>query len=487
MTMDPRQFILLLIAIAVPLYLSATNRRRLLVGWVCVTLFVHVFDTVTITNLPAGRIVGLLYLPTAVLNAPAWLKLRPARAWLLNFGYLVILGVIFGFLWPWADITGNRPITMQAPGRAVIYLVRMLADVSLTVFLTRELLKPGAILYAARMMLLGALLTATAGIVFLVKPEWDFYLLITGLRDYIFSSGIDRARGLSFEPRGLGMACAYGVMILILLPGAIWRRALQLVALLLGLLASYSASALALLGTGVATSWLFFSGRVRRAVIGMLLLLVAFIAVAAIVIPDKFAVAADNIQQRFDPTMKLQGAVAENLGQEIAYRLDAFDASATLFLLDQPQFLLLGSGPGMVLLPASAYVPPGVYSILYGPDVGLNGLPTLGLLHEVSNSGIVGLIAWLVQVIAGWKALRYLGRHHATDARAREWRFGLALFLLGAAFYVVQMSPTSPVWSVILAIGWAAVAEAAALRARARAPAAVPAAEPLPEPEPVRA
>jgi hypothetical protein len=87
--MDPQQLILLVIATIVPLTLFAMGRTRLILGWVGITLAVHIFDTTTITNLPAGRIVGLLFLPTFLLNLRMWLRLPPVRAWMVNFLYLL--------------------------------------------------------------------------------------------------------------------------------------------------------------------------------------------------------------------------------------------------------------------------------------------------------------------------------------------------------------------------------------------------------------
>ena len=51
--MDIRQPLLLLLAIAVPLLLFRLRRPDLVVGWIAITLTVHIFDTNLLTNLPA--------------------------------------------------------------------------------------------------------------------------------------------------------------------------------------------------------------------------------------------------------------------------------------------------------------------------------------------------------------------------------------------------------------------------------------------------
>jgi hypothetical protein len=150
----------------------------------------------------------------------------------------------------------------------------------------------------------------------------------------------------------------------------------------------------------------------------------------------------------------LLGARAEGLGERIGFQLEIFDASAFLFWLENPLYCLTGAGPGLVSLPASYYVPPGAYSIIWNEDVGVNSLPTHGVLLEISNSGLAGLGLWLFQVGLSWKAMRVLGRSHA-EGTAQDWRLGRGMFLLGAALYCVQVS-VSPVWSIFCGIGWGA-------------------------------
>ncbi|MBV9791508.1 MAG: hypothetical protein JOZ51_25145 [Chloroflexi bacterium] len=473
-----QQAILLCAAVLIPALLLALGKTRLLLGWVGFTLSVHVFDTALLTNLPAGRVVGLLYLPLMLLAAPSWLRLPPARAWLINFAYLLVLGVMFGFLWPWPDTTGNRPLMMTAPGRTIIFTIRLISDLSLTVFVARQLRRPGNIRVLGQAIILGAALTALAGI-FNFVTKIDPYYLITGLRDL---GGNQRARGLSFEPRGLGMACAYGLMVLIVMPGRLSLQRLAVLGVtLLGLLVSYSTSALAIFVAGLAASWLFLSNRVRLSIAAVLLGMAGLIAIAPLVVPQQFAIAVQSVQQRLDPSSRPLSEEPDNLVEAIAFRMDSFDASALLFLWAQPTYALIGTGPGMVLLPASEYVPPGVYRLMYPPERGLDGLPTHGPLFEVANSGILGLGLWLFQVWICYTALRRLARKQTEPAAALHWRFGRNIFLIGTVFYIIQMSMNAPTWSVILGIGWAASAVSAQRRQMAEQPEAQsPGLPPLP-------
>ncbi|MBK6799211.1 MAG: hypothetical protein IPG76_21125 [Acidobacteria bacterium] len=78
------------------------------------------------------------------------------------------------------------------------------------------------------------------------------------------------------------------------------------------------------------------------------------------------------------------------------------------------------------------------------------------MLLELTNSGLIGLLCWLMQVIACWAALRYLYRNKTLKEEKDEAELAYALFMIGSVFYMVQVS-SSPIWSLFLGIGWAAV------------------------------
>lgn len=454
--MEWQQNILLATAIIVPIILLRLKRRDLLLCWVCFTFPVQVFDTVPVTNLPATRIVGLILLPSAILQTRSWLKLKPMKAWMINFIYLLILGFLFGYLWPWPDITMSRPFTLAAQGRWLVYSMRLLTDLSLIVFVINQALKPGSMWLAGRAFVAGSTVSSLTAL-FEIATKIDLYEIITGLEEQLLT--IARARGLAGEPRGLGLVCAYGIMILLIGRQKLFRGwMIMLVVNLSGLLLTYSASSLVLLGVGIVTAWVFLSNRLRWMVSGLIVVTALLVFTSVMFLPQQFEQGADTVQSRLDPERKLYDIPPGTFGQEIAYRLDVFDSSALLFLIDNPLYAVIGAGPGLVSLPASYYVPPGIYSVIWNPTVGINGLPFHGLLLELSNGGIFGLFLWCVQVYACWIALRRLSRSRSNlkPDEADEWEFAYALFLIGAVFYLVQVH-SSPIWSVILGIGCAAV------------------------------
>ena len=470
-----RQIILLAISVAVPVLLLLFERRHLLAGWCCFTLFTQVFDTTILTNLPAGRVAGLIYLPFAIVTAREWLKLTPARAWLVNFVYLAALGALFGFIAPWPDIShGVRPFNLLPPGRTLVYLIRTISDFSLTILLVRTLRDPAETRVMTRWLIYGASATGMAGLIGYLFGI-DFYLLITGLRDYV--SRDFRPRGLSFEPRGLGLSCAYGLTLLLIKPRRSWKQWLLVVPLAGGLVFSFSTSGLACFLVGVAIIFLFGGGRNRTALIGVGLLILLTVVGIAVVTPGLLVDARHEISTRLEGRGTVEANDPKNLAENVALRLDVFDASAALFLVRNPKYFLIGTGPGLVSFPASWHVPLGIYSEVW--NNGIDSLPTHGLLHEVSNSGVIGLITWLIGVWSSSKALKWFA---ARDRPRGPYREARLVFIVGVAFFLMQISP-SPMWAVFRAIGWHAVA--ARLRLRARPP--VPSADAAPEVSPVRA
>lgn len=452
---DFRQFILLSIAVIVPLFLYWRRQPRLLLGWLCLTLFVQVFDTTLVTNLPASRVAGLLYLPLAVLELRNYLRIQPVRLLLINLFYLMLLGVLFGFIWPWPDLTFNRPFTLIAPGRTIIYLSRLISDLSLSILLVQLLRQvPNALLTVGRAVAVGGALNAIVGMINFMAGQ-DVFYLITGIGETLLLTG--RARGLAIEPRAMGMCCDYGLIVLLLLRQRLssWWWAL-LILCLIGVLITYSISSLVLLGCGLLTAMIFLTNRVRILVVLTAVLLGSTVAAAWIYLPDRFEQAAQTIRKRIDPEYKLEGIPAGNKAEEVAYRLDVFDASALLFLLDRPLYGIFGTGPGLVALPASAYIPEGLYSQIWTPEVGINSPPSSGLLLEISNSGLPGLVLWLLQCLSCLGALRYLVTKLPEPDERQEWEFAFALFLIGAVLYLVHTSHT-PVWSLMLSLGWAAI------------------------------
>jgi hypothetical protein len=444
MGIDPRHLLLLAIALGVPVAAFLLDRSRWVLAWVGFTLFVQIFDTSIFTNLPAGRLVGLLVLPFSVTLFRRWIRLVPARAWLLNFTYMAALGVVFGFLLPWPDISGTRPFSLRAEGRTIIYLIRIVSDWSLAVFVMHHVTKPGAFEMLRKWMVRGAVVSSVAAFTSMLL-RFDFYYAITGLRAYAATT--DRPRGLTFEARGLGLACAYGVVLIL---GKQRRRPHEWLLLLVivgGLAVSSSTSGLAAALAGLIVVMTIGSGRVRAGMIAAAIL----VLLAGAAVLSLSPTIMDRPQREMEMRLKGRGVVEANrpanLAESLALRLDVFDSSAALFLLRNPRYALTGTGPGLISLPASEHVPLGLYKIVF-PII--DNPPSHGVLLELANTGVLGLTAWLFQVAAIFVLGRRLRGRYGLPFQPKA---ATTIFMAAAALYSVQVSP-SPFWAVFLGVGW---------------------------------
>jgi hypothetical protein len=453
-TPDLRAILLFVVAVSIPAVFLIVGKKEPLLVWLGFTLSVQVFDSQFFTNLPASRVIGLLCGPGLLAYGIALYRTAPGRLWLFNFAYLVLLAILFGWIWPWPDTTGTRPFTLQAGGRSIVYLAKCITDVSLTVFVASMLREPRRVWLLMKGFLVGAVATACAGL-WQAATGYDLYFAITRLNEYVMVN-TSRPRGLSFEPRSLGMACVYGIVLTLIgrrQLGKAWGVALA--ACCGGLVVSGSFSAMGLFGAGLAGVFLASRGTERRVVVGLIIgvALMGFVVAAAV--PSLFREAAARIQFYGDLEHRYSGPSPLSSGEAVAYRLDVFDASALLFFLKNPHMAWIGTGPGLVSLPASSYVPPGVYSEIWSADVGINSLPFHGLLLEVSNSGVVGLLTWCLSVALCLRALGRCCLYAADESELRAWSAARAVFLTGSLLYVVQVS-VLPIWSVVLGVGWSA-------------------------------
>ena len=441
-----RQVILLMIALGVPTVFLIFRREKMLLVWVGATLFVQVFDTALITNLPAGRVVGILYLPCAILSFPNIISNRNFRYALWSVAYLGVLAIVFGFILPWPDLTHVRPYTLRAEGKAVIYFFRTVSDLSLALFIFLQCRSREAVVRLRQGLLAGALLTSFAGLIQEVFGL-NLYVAITGLRTDLLAR-IIRPQGLSYEPRGLGLAAVWG-FFLAFAPG----RKISKRSLLAGLICaagfavagSFSAVAMFIAGAVVAV-WVGLGtaiGRRRFVTIAALSLLAAIIWILG-----------TDIRQRtafyLDPSNRIGDVPVKNLVDQVVYRLDIYDAAALAFLVHNPLYAFVGTGPGLVCLPATAYIPPGKYSVIWDVTLGkgLDSPPTLGILLEVANGGMLALALWLAQILVAFRWTYPRRKIAPSGWTFSDWVFMGRFIRFGVVFYIVQNS-VSPVWAVV--------------------------------------
>lgn len=451
--LDPRQLVLLSVALLVPTCLIVKRQERLLLAWICFTVGVQIFDTQILVNVPAARLVGLMLIPYALHVLPGVLRTRPGKALVAQYGYLVFLGLLFGFIFPWPAGDFVRTFNQLPAGRALIYLIRTGADLSLAFFVARQVVKSKHPDDVVRYILVGTSVAALGGILeFLTRA--DLYGLITGLR----MGGVPfRMRGFNYEPRGLSLIAALGMLLSWLLYARqrSWRRLALTGVHALSLLLAGSASGLVAIASG-GVSLLLFDRPSRSAVPTLLCALVVpgmlTFGLLAATEPYYISTFQYNIRLRLLTTERYLRP-PENVIENVAFRLDQYDVPAMLFLANNPFYLFIGAGPGLVSLPDTTYMPPNPFSEFLGVT-GINTLPSTGVLLELSNAGLIGLALWVILCTSSLQALRRLSQAYQPNAPA--WTIGRSAFAVAAAIYFVQTSPLSAIWPVFMGIGIAA-------------------------------
>src|SRR5262249_40822698 len=266
-------------------------------------------------------------------------------------------------------------------------------------------------------------------------------------------------RGFNLEPRWLGLTMVQGGLIAL-----VWSRIRR--SRFLGVLAALHFAVMVLAVSASAlfaavAAWLslvLFERRVRRPLLGLGALAGAAV-VLLLVFGSNLSVAASwitNLSERF--TLRQALDVATRTPAEVfAQFLDIFDYTAFMVLAASPLAVLIGVGPGLVMLPGSAFIPNDPrWAWVVETNEGITSLPTMGVLVEWSNGAILMVLLWVAFAVACWRA--FTDMSGLDPEHADSWLLGRAAFVVVAATYLVQTSPISAIWPVFMGMGIGAAA-----------------------------
>jgi hypothetical protein len=451
--MDWRGYVILAIALGVPLALLLHRREQELLAWLCLTVGISIFDARVGINFPAARLVGLLvipFLPLGAFDFQTLMRTRPMRILLLGAAYLAVLGIIYGIIYPWADVGYLRPWVQSAQGRLLIYSARLLSDFGIILLVARRMIRGTLPHEMIRLLLIGTCAAAIGGMAeFVTKIQ--IYEALTG---YPINEIGGRVRGLNLEPRWLGLTMVQGGFIALLWSRIRRSRALAMLALIHFAVMVLAVSASALFAAGAA--WLclvLFERRVRRPLLGFGAFAAGVVALLLIFGRD-LPVAASwitNLTERF--TLRQAVDVATRTPVEVfAQFLDIFDYTAFMVLAASPLAVLIGVGPGLVMLPGSAFIPNDPrWAWVVETNEGITSLPTMGILVEWANGGILMVLLWIAFAVACWRAFSDMAE--LDSEHADSWLLGRGAFVVIAGTYLVQTSPISAIWPVFMGMG----------------------------------
>ncbi len=433
-----------LIISIVPIGLILIRRRNLLLAWICLVTCVDVFKML---NVSAATVAGLILIPYTIRFVRPILQTRPGQLLFAHYGYLGLLGLVFGFLFPWPDALG-RPLSLQAPGRTILYLTRHTANLSLAIFVAQQTVKLKHPSKVFKYILLGGIIAAAGGICEYLSGLDMFALLTEGVFNPTYHAF--RVRGLNFEPRGLGLTAAYGLLLCMLVSSrrASWKAVSVLLINVCTLFLTVSTSGLLAATAGIVSLFLF-DRHSRGVLVGVMAAGIVVLLIPMMFESGVFADWSSLLTERIGSTIRF--GEATNWMEEFVFRAEVFDAVALLFLVANPIYILSGTGPGLISIPATSYLPETVYYTEFFKSTGINLPPTMGGLLELSNGGLIGLLLWIAFLATSLCAIRYVIKN--SEAWKNEWKIARGAFLGAGVMYGVAAGFLSSFWPIFMGIG----------------------------------
>jgi hypothetical protein len=158
-----------------------------------------------------------------------------------------------------------------------------------------------------------------------------------------------------------------------------------------------------------------------------------------------------HLEERVGSTIRF--GEASSWFEELVFRVEVFDAVALLFLAANPVYILFGTGPGLISIPATPFLPVSSYYEIFRA-AGINSPPSMGGLLELSNGGLIGVFLWTAFFVTSLRAINYVIRHSRYERE--QWEIGRGAFVGAAAMYLVAAGFLSSFWVLFMSLGLAA-------------------------------
>lgn len=391
--------ILSILLIALCLYSYTYNKYNMLFFLIVLSLFGDIFEFQIGVALKLHHFIVLLSLPKLLVYYIHSIHLKKYLKYLVvEFALIFILGVIFGFIVPFDDpYAASRTFTQTSAMRAIISSVRMLLELS-TIIL---------VIYWINTKKINLdLIIKTISIVLIINVTVaviDFYsgFIIKNFINYDGRNLQGRFLGLSGEPRGFGRYCSFSLIFLLFFRPthfAILRK-VALYLSIIGVILSFSASSILI--TIVGLSIYLYSQREFKLV---------FISIVLMIIAFGFLKTNEFFQT--DTFTKINMVIGSNENNkkekvsldepDIFSSFEVFDRAALNFFYHHPGYLLFGTGPNLISIPASPYLTQEAAAIY---EYGINSVPHSMFVNILSRSGIIGIVLNILFFIVVFKKI----------------------------------------------------------------------------------
>lgn len=343
-------------------------------------------------SLPFHFFIALIYSPFLILNHSRITKniIKIISPLYVEFAYLIILAIVFGFIIPWESNQDLfRSWSQKAQGKSIIQVVRLFAEFSLILLLLYWLI--------SKKISISFILKSTIVLIIVTVVIAYFDVRLNGLiKEILFSDGRiigDRYTGLNGEPRAFGRICALVLLFLIAFKKNISSKQLYLLGIcfsILGLLLSLSASAFLMVSICLII-YVIFTKKIKYLIIGIPIFLVSIYFLN------------QNEFFREQTLVKMEIAFSEtddfvlekvNSDEpEFFIRFEIFDRAALNFFYHNPTYLLTGTGPNLISIPSSKYLTD-TNADLYEDRI--DSAPHSFIVNLLSRSGLIGIFIWFV-------------------------------------------------------------------------------------------
>ena len=422
------QIILITFSLLFPFFLALRKNEKALIYWITIIIVVDIFNSQYFLNLSAIKLCSLALFPFSIKYLKEAASSKSSFCLLLFLTLTASLGVYFGHIAPWEDTTLARSFKDLPPMRVILHTGSLLLEVHLAVALGLRLKKRqnfkfliSALSHSFAFMILGALIELIFHI--------DLYHLFTQGRAYLDPN---RLRGFNYEPRGLAQASAYALLLSPLISSKIFRLFIITFSIILGFVYTMSVTGFVtlIMGLLIAIPFYFLTNRDHeqrnKSIKVVALSTIILIGLTALTFSLNQKLRNKFYYHLIDRAYIIQPG-------SLVSKLEVFDAASMNFLLQNKSYLWLGTGPGLIYLPASPYIIERDKKI-WGDH--FNALPHMGALLIIANTGLIGFTLWLLFIFFGFKVNWNYWKKYPTDPVTRQ---RLYLYTLTMLLYFLQI------------------------------------------------
>jgi hypothetical protein len=343
-----------------------------------------------------NHIIGILFFPFLLIaysnkklisfSKLVFFQLKPL---FINFIYLFLLGILFGFIFPWTDGPSYRTYWQESQGRTIITIIRLFIEILGALYIIWCIFKNKVdlrfIIYSIGWI---TFVSFSVGIIEYLAGEPIFRSIFQKSPKIL----PDRYLGLCGEPKNFGRNASLSYILLLFYYIKFEKKKILLFFILISTISvflSFSASTYILFASF--NIFLLFERKNLKLFFWAIPLF--FILVNLVQSNEMFDEARWKMEKALTGNDIRSDSINDN---NIISRFDVFDFLALLFLVNNPKYLIIGTGPNLISIPASIYVTDFIEFDTYAKDGGIDSVPNVMFNNVLSSSGIIGIILYFI-------------------------------------------------------------------------------------------